>query len=186
MITKKNKFIAEILKDWYFIDSVLLNGHAKHVITDDKDYQSYISLKEALLSDIAEFYGHIDYDPVSSSIPKNVKHLQEMAVKDAKKSKSISAKLLESKVFKRQLKSSVISEFKKNQSRDLVKVSDSVINDRFLKMTLDNMLIGKPVIECKKKDLASDFKGSILEQAYMTVRGELIKIASKYNSSIKK
>lgn len=184
MNIKKNKLIAEVLKDWYFIDSALLNSHAKNIITDNKDYESYISLKSALLSDLHEFYNHIDYTP-TSSIPKSVRHLQESAVIDSKKSKSVSAKLLETATFKRQLKSMVINEFKKDQKRDLTMVSDRIINERFLKMTLDNMLIGKPMIECKNKKAAVDFKGSILEQAYMTVRTEMIKIASKYNPALK-
>ena len=185
MITKKNKLTAEILRDWYFIDSVLLNDHAKKIITDSNDYNSYLTLKSALLEDLHELYNHIGYTP-KTIIPKNAKHLQLMAVKEAKISKSISAKLLETKVFKRQLKSTVINEFKKNQTRDIISVSDRIINERFLKMTLDNMLIGKPLIECKNQSAATDFKGSVLEQAYMTVRSEMIKLATKYNPAFKK
>ena len=185
-MNKKILISSEILRDWYFIDSVLLNGHAKNVITEDKDYEEYISLKGALLSDLNEFYNYIDYTPQNKKIPNNDKLLQESAVLTAKKSKKLSANMIERKDFKSSLKKQIVKEFNANPKQDVDTLSDRIINERFLKMTMDNILIGIPVIECKNKEKTNDFKGGILEQAYLTVRNDMIQFAKKYNSDFKK
>jgi hypothetical protein len=183
----KNKamFISEMLKNWYFIDSVLLNEHAKKCITDSKQFNEYVSLKAALLSDLNEFYKYIDYSPKGVKIPEDHKVLQEQAVQMAKKSKSVAATMLECKDMKNHLKKMIMTEFSKTK-KDVNAISDRIINERFIKMSLDNMLIGIPVLECKNKEKVSDFKGGMLEQAYLTVRSEMLKIAREYNPILKK
>lgn len=185
MNTNKTLLTAEILRDWFFIDSVLLNDHAKKAIIESKDYEEYISLKAALLSDLYEFYNHIGYSP-KDKIPKNHIQVQENALLVAKKSKKVSASMIERADFKKYLKNKIVAEFNKNPKQDVNTLSDKVINERFLRMAMDNILIGVPVIECKNQSKAGDFKGSILEQAYLTVRNDMISIASKYNSVLKK
>lgn len=183
---KKNLLITEMIKHWYFIDSVLLNGHAKDVIKEERDYEEYVSLKAALLSDVTEFYKYIEYTPADKTIPKNSKMLQESAVACARKSKKVAATMIERQDFRNHIKNSIIKEFKKNSKQDINTVSDNIINERFLKMSLDNVLIGAPVITCENKERVNDFKSGILEQAYLTIRNDMINIAKKYNSVFQK
>jgi len=185
MNKKNTELVTEILKCWYFIDSVLLNGHAKKVIVKESDYNEYVSLKAAILSDLYEFYNYIDYVPKNVKIPENHKILQEQAVHMAKKSKAVSAKMLECSDMKSHLKKVIMSEFSKTK-KDVNEISDYVINERFTKMALDNMLVGIPILECKNKLKVSDFKGGMLEQAYLTMRSEMFKISKIYNPLLKK
>ena len=184
----KNKtlLISEMLKNWYFVDSVLLNGHARNVIKENEDYTEYISLKAALLSDLYEFYRYIGFSPSNKSLPSNNKALQENAVECAKKSKRVAASMIERKDFRDHIKHSVIKEVKKNTNPDIIKLSDTIINERFLKMALDNMLVGIPIIACENKNKVNDFKSGILEQAYLTIRNDMVQIAKKYNLSFQK
>ena len=184
----KNKalLISEMLKNWYFIDSVLLNGHAKNVIKEDADYNEYISLKAAMVSDLYEFHRYVGYTPSDKKIPSTVKSLQENAVLCAKKSKRVAASMIERKDFRDHIKNTVIKEVKRNANPDIIKLSDTIINERFLKMALDNVLVGAPIIECENKDKLNDFKSGILEQAYITIRNDMIQIAKKYNKSFQK
>jgi len=185
MDKKKINLITEMLKYWYFIDSVLLNEHAKKCITDDKDYNEYLSLKAALLSDIREFYDHIGYYPKQDKLPENSKVLQESAVQLAKKTKKVSVKMLESDDMKSHLKKVIMLEFS-NVKKSANEISNKIINERFIKMSLDNILVGIPILEATKKEKVSDFKGTMLEQAYLTVRTEMVKIANKYRGILKK
>lgn len=171
--------IKEILKSWYFIDSVLLNGHAKKAITEQKDYDEYISIKAALLSNLYELYNYIQYDPKDIIMPKNDKILQESAVQTAKKSKSISANMIQDKKFVNSIKKVVIKESQNCKNCDIKILSENIINTRFLKMSLDNILIGMPLIESKNP--IKDFKTEILEETYLTMRSNLIEISKKYN-----
>jgi hypothetical protein len=183
---KRTLLVTELLRAWYFIDSVLLNDHAKKCIIEDKDYEEYISLKAALLSDLYEFYNYIGYTPKDKKIPLNDKQIQENAVLTAKKSKKISSRMLERDDIKSYLRKKILQEFDRKPKQDIIQLSDCFINERFLKMTLDNILVGVPVIECSNTYKVSDFKGGILEQAYLTVRNEMVQIAKKYNPVLKK
>jgi len=180
MKDNKRALITEVLKNWYFIDSVLLNDHAKYCITDDKDYDEYISLKAALLSDLYEFYVHIGHSP-TIKVPKNHRKLQEMAVHEARKTKFISARMIESPQFKTHMAKLIKEKFNVTPDKDFDSISEQVIQTRFAKMCLDNVLVGAPIIKCENQNKTSDFKGQMLEQAYLTVRSELVKIASKYS-----
>ena len=180
MKDNKRILITEVLKNWYFIDSVLLNDHAKYCITDDKDYDEYISLKAALLSDLYEFYVHIGHSP-EIKVPRNHRKLQELAVHEAKKTKFISARMIESPQFKSHMAKLIKEKFNVTPDRDFDSISEQVIQTRFSKMCLDNVLVGAPIIRCNNKNNINDFKGQMLEQAYLTVRSELVKIALKYS-----
>ena len=179
---KNTPMVIEMLRNWYFIDSVLLNDHAKHAVTEDKDYKEYVSLKAALLSDLTEFYRHIGYK-AKQSLPSSHRALQESGRNLAIESKSIAARMLENKDMVSHMKKVVKEQFEKDPQTDVSNLSDRVINERFLKMSLDNMLIGKPMLTCENQDKVDDFKSEILEQGYLTIRSDMIKIAKKYNNS---
>jgi hypothetical protein len=174
--------IIEMLQNWYFIDSVLLNDHAKYAITEKRDYQEYVSLKAALLSDLTEFYNHIEYKP-ENNIPSDHKSLQESARKLAIKTKSISARMLENKQMVKHMQKVIREQFEKKPNTDFAKLSDCVINERFTKMCLDNILVGKPMLVAGDQEKVSDFKAEILEQSYLTIRSDMIKISRKYSNS---
>ena len=175
----KNHLIIENLKNWYFVDSVLLNGHAKKIIKDNKEFNEFISLKAALLSNLNEFYKYIGYSP-KNEIPEYENVLKENAVKDARKSKALAAKMIQSESFKNHMKKVIIKEFKTNPSKSHInEVSDKVIKNRFSKICLDNVLIGIPLIKCQNKSRVGDFKAQMLEQAYLLIRSDLINIAEK-------
>lgn len=182
----KNHIITENLKNWYFIDSVLLNGYAKKVIKDSKQYNEFITLKAALLNNLNEFYKYIGYVP-NNKIPDTEKVLKEQAVADAKKTKLVAAKMIQSESFKKHMKKIVLSEFKKTPDKSHIDViSEKVIKTRFSKICLDNILVGVPMIKCKNPDRTTDFKAQMLEQAYLLIRSDLIKIAEKYELKSKK
>jgi len=175
----KTQMIIEMLNVWYFIDSVLLNDHAKYAITEKKDYNEYLLLKTAIMSDLQEFYNYIGYSP-RNSIPRNHKKIQESARNRAVESKSISARMLEHKDMLSHMKNVIKEQFKRNSHRDISELTDKIVNERFIKMSLDNMLIGKPILTCENKDKVDDFKAQILENSYMTIRSSLIKLTNKY------
>jgi hypothetical protein len=84
------------------------------------------------------------------------------------------------------MKTVVKEQFEANPSTNISDISDSVITKRFTKMCLDNKLVGAPILTCENKDNASDFRGQILENSYLTMRSQLITIAEKYSNSFNK
>ena len=180
---RNTPMIVETLRNWYFIDSVLLNDHAKYAITEKKDFEEYISLKAALMSDLQELYNHVGYKP-ENNVPSNHRKLQESARHLAIKSKEIAARMLENKDMMTHMKKVIREQFEKKPKTDFTVLSDKVINERFMKMCLDNILVGKPMLTCEHQDKVSDFKAEILEQGYLTIRSDMIKIAKKYNKNV--
>ncbi len=181
MKKKETSLVIETLQDWYFIDSVLLNDHAKYAINETSDYDEYLSVKTALLSDLQEFYRYIDYTP-QKALPENHLQIQEAGKILAVRTKAVSARMLEHEDMMNHMKSVIKEHMETHQNTDFNKLSESVINERFLKMCLDNILIAQPMLECKNQNKLDDFKSKIYEQSYLTLRSDLIKVAQKYNN----
>lgn len=174
----KNKSVpTAILRDYYVIDSILLNQHAKKYFKEDSDFNDYVSIKASLLSTLFEFYQHIGYKPVEDMNFKDTKALCESAVQYAKKSKHLSSTMLQKPVFQNEMKKFIKESAETNSVKDIREFSKKVIAERFNRMCLDNVLIGIPVLESKHPEKANDFRGKILEEAYMMMRNSLIRHA---------
>lgn len=173
----KRKVITENLKNWYAIDSILLNDHVVYKIQEGKAFKEYVSIKAALLSTLFEYYKHVGFNPTSDIKYKTSRVLQEHAVDIAKRGKSLAADMIQKEAFKSEIKAFIIKEAKNRKITDMKKFSSRVITERFLRMCLDNVLIGLPLLESKTPENARDFKGEILEEAYRMTRNSLIHIA---------
>jgi hypothetical protein len=171
-MTIDKKPIIENLKHWYTIDSLLLNEHAHNAFVKGADYKQYLILKSSLLTNLYEYHKHIGYQ--ADNEYKNSKVLQESAVQSAKLSKSVTAKMMQRPEFVAQIKESIIKESLNHEVYDKAEFSRKLINERFMRMNLDNVLIGMPLMEAKHPGRANDFQGSILEEAYRLMRNSLI------------
>ena len=165
--------IIENLRNWYAIDSVLLNEHAKNAFVKGSDYKQYLALKAALLSNLFEFHMHIGFDP-QGDMPKNDKFVQESAVKIAKMGKATASAMIQKPEFKTHIKEFILRESLKRNVKNKSEFSKKVISERFCRMALDNVLIVLPLLECKNPEKSKDFQGEILEEAYRMMRTSLI------------
>jgi hypothetical protein len=168
--------VIENLKKWYVIDSILLNEHANRVFLRGEDFRQYTMMKAALLSNLYEYYQHVGYVPKLEKL-KNTKMVQESAVKLAKVGKASASKMLQNKSVKESIKHYLMKEAKEHKIKDYQDFSKKVISERFLRMSLDNVLIGLPLLESKNVKAATDFKGEILEEAYRVIRNSLVYLA---------
>ena len=165
------------LRNYYTVDSILLNEHAKFHFKNNDDFNDYVSIKAAMLSTLFEFYQHIGYVPVEKLKFENSKQLAESAVVYAKKSKALAANMIQKPAFIQEIKNQVREGVRQNKVSDVKGFSRKVVTERFNRMCLDNVLIGIPMLEAKHPEKAKDFKGKILEEAYMTMRNSLIRHA---------
>lgn len=170
---KDKKPIVENLRNWYTIDSILLNEHAHNVFAKGTDFKEYLALKAALLSNLFEFHKHIGFKP-SGDMVKCDKVLQESAVKTAKFAKESAARMIQRPEFKKHIKEYIVRESTEKEIKDRVAFSRKVISERFMRMALDNALVGVPLLECTAPEKAKDFQGEILEEAYRMLRTSLI------------
>jgi hypothetical protein len=169
--------IAKNLKNWYIIDSILFNANAREVIAEGAVFKEYVALKASLLSNLYEYYQHVNYAPVDSDTPSSVRTLQESAVTEAKKGKSLSADLLSIDKFKAKLKNHIVAESKKHNIKDLSKFQDKIVEERFKQFALDNCLIGLPLLESISPDAKCGFECQILENAHRMMRDNLVRLS---------
>tara|TARA_Y100000310_G_C20673779_1_gene811710 strand:+ start:2225 stop:2797 length:573 start_codon:yes stop_codon:yes gene_type:complete len=178
-MNEKRKKIVKILESWYLVDSILFNNHAKKVITKGKDFKEYVTMKASFLSNLYEMWDHIGYVPNMESDVSSVKILKESAVISAKKGKSLSSDIMMKDGSIQKIKSKVIKESKDKENVDVTKLSEKIIREKFVQMTLDNCLVGIPLLESKetKKLSGEDFKGEILADSYKMIRDSLIHLS---------
>lgn len=181
---KDKRVVAEQLKNWYFIDSVLFNDYAENVIHNDGLLNEFKLSKESLLNTLNEMYEYIGYN-TTMGVPTNEDEVKRSAVRDAAKTKYIAAQLMKSESIKTSTKNRVIREFAEHPSKTyLNKFTEDLIDRKFRKLCLDNILIGQPVIECANKDKVNDFKFQILEEGYYMLRSSLVNIAKVVNEAL--
>lgn len=171
------KRVIENLKDWYVIDSILFNDHARHVIKKGSVFKEYVALKGVFLSNLYEFWAKVGYEPTTDKTYTNVKQLQEAAVKYSRKGKSLAADLMVKESIKSKIKNYIIRESKKKNISDLDKFQDKVIKEKHLQFSLDNCLIGLPLLESRNTSSTCDFDCAILREAHVLMRNQLIRLA---------
>jgi len=172
----RKKVQAKILESWYAIDSTLLNGHASEVLSEGKVFQEYIAIKSSLLSNLYEYWVKSNYVP-KEQIPQDSRKLQESAIKQAKRCKEVAASLLRKESVQKKIKSYVMTESARLGIRDMNTFTDKVVQEKHLEVSIDNLLIGIPVLESSTpvKNCSADCK--ILENAHKMMRSTLIRLA---------
>jgi len=163
------------LENWYVIDSILFNDHAKKVIKEAKQFEQYISLKGAMLSSLFEYYNHIRYIPKYPEQPTSVKTLTESAKQNAIFAKKMAANIMAESRVREALKKKIVREGR--NSPDMNKFADKVIKEKFTQLALDNALVGIPVIESTKKAACDDFTGQMLEDSYKQMRNAIVRLS---------
>ncbi len=179
MAVKSNVKIR-VLESWYIIDSLLFSDHARNVIKEGSMFREYVSLKGAILSNLYEYYSHIDFNPVyGKAAPTSVRALTESAKINASKARKLSSNILKKEGIKEALKNRIAKESKVRKIKNIGKFTDKIITEKFIQIALDNALIGLPLLEAKNMKKCNDFKGQILEDAYKMMRNSIIEIARK-------
>ena len=169
--------VSTNLENWYSIDSILFNGHARNIIREGSAYREYCVLKAGLLSNLFEYWNHVGYKPKNRVIPNTVKTLQESAVNTAKKSKMLASDMLSKNSVKTSLKNYIISESTSRNITDLDSFQGKIIHEKFMQISLDNCLIGIPLLESESINSTCSFECQILEKAHKMNRDAIVRLA---------
>ena len=174
--TMRKKVISKLLENWYAVDSILLSGHARQVIKEGKVFKEYTALKASILSNLFEYWEKVQYVP-TKDVPSEIKTLLENAKNSAIKSKQLAGKLLRKESVKKKLKGIVMNEATKFGIGDVHEFGDKVIQEKFLELSLDNLMIGVPILESRNTTSKCDVDCKILEDAHRMMRSSLVRIA---------
>jgi len=170
-----NPVKVKILEEWYVVDSILLGGHAKDVISSPKQFEQYVALKGSLLSSLFEFYSHIKYIPKYDKVPRSVRTLTEAAKQTAIHCKKLASNIMNKDIVRESLKKKIVREGK--NTSDMDKFADKIIREKFNQLALDNALMGIPIIEAANKKACEDFTGQMLQDSYKLMRNAVVRLA---------
>jgi len=177
MNDKKRAVITKNLENWYVVDSLLFNNHARSVIAEGSTFVEYVSLKASMLSNLYEYWNHVKYTPVKPQDIQKERVLQENAVNTAKHAKSLASNMMNKEKTKAMITEMVITEAKKRGVSKTDEISSKIIHEKFMNMAIDNALIGIPLLESRQVENSNDFKGQILEDAHRLMRENLVRLA---------
>lgn len=172
----RKKVIAKLLESWYSIDSTLLNGHASECLKEGKIFHEYIAMKSSMLSNLCEYWAKSNYVP-KEDIPTDTKSLVESAVIHAKRAKESAARLLKKESVKKKIKNIIMKESARYGVKDLNAFSDKIVLEKHLEASLDNLLIGIPILESKTPINKCSAECKILENAHKMMRSSLVRLA---------
>ena len=175
---KNKQLMTKVLEHWYAIDSILFNDHAKYVIKEGSMFREYVSLKQAMLSSLYEYYSHIQYNPEYNTPPVEVKALVESARVSALYGKKLASNIINKEDVRKALGKKIVKEARERNITDVDGFSDHIVNEKFVQISLDNILVGIPVMEAVCPKCCNDVKGQVMEDAYRMLRQNLMDLAA--------
>lgn len=175
--TTRKSVTTKILESWYTIDEILFGQDAKLVITESDTFKDYVTIKSSMLTNLFEYYDVIGYTPKNNKPVTNVNMLTESSKVISETCKKISSKVLNTEMIKKDITAAIVSESKKCPKCDSSKLADAIIHEKFIQLTMDNALIGVPLMESKHVDNASNFRAKILQESHKIMRDSLIRLA---------
>ena len=135
--------------------------------------EEYLTTKGALLSVIVEMYEVIGHNPKGAAKITS-KKLTENAKVSAQSARQNSKILIASKSGRNSIKKVITESLKHNSKQDLNKLVQTEIRKKAFSLAIDNLLLGKVVKESKDFRALSEWRGKVLEEAYLKIRNSLV------------
>lgn len=166
---------SAILSNWFGIDRVLFGENSPQDLMEASEYESYISSKGALLSNLYEIYVRAGYNP-----SKKFENLQELALYGMKmgdKSRKLSKEMIMNESLSESVRNEMI-QVSISEGVDVGMVSTGIVDRKVKELALDNLLIAKSLKEGCSKCL-DNWQGKVLVDAHRTLRNSLIEQSYK-------
>jgi hypothetical protein len=138
--------------------------------------EDYLSTKGMFFSIIIEIYDLINHNPKSDNFNEiqNINDLIESSKKSAKVAVENSKKILNTKNGKKTLVEQINRSLKNDENQNLNDVVQEEIKRKAFSIAIDNIIIAKAIRETENYKNLNSWKGGVLEEAYKTVRDNLI------------
>ncbi len=135
--------------------------------------EDYLSTKGMLFSIVIEMYDFINHNPEDVDI-NEISDLVESSKISAKIAIENTKKILNTKNGKKSLTEEVSRSLKNDEKQDLNDVIQEEIKRKAFSVAIDNIIIAKAIRETKDYKNLNSWKGGVLEEAYKTIRDNLI------------
>ena len=142
--------------------------------------EEYQTVKGALLSVVIEMLRLMKHSPKPLMEAVNLKSLHQMATKSAKIARENCKRLVATERGKAEVKAMIqetLSKTKKKEKINMESLVQRTIREKSFALGVDNMVIARNLVESKNVKALNSWKGKISEDAYKTLRDNLVECA---------
>lgn len=177
MLKKESKI--RILENFQSIDYVLFGKPVTKVgVCCPVMIEEYLTVKGALMSLMIEMYKLVKHSPETITEKVDVDTLKEMAKESALVARENSKALVASESGRKDVKKSLHESLSKTKKDvNVEKLIQEKIRDKAYCLAIDNLLVGRAITESKKYDKLNTWNGKLIEDAYKTLRDNLVECA---------
>lgn len=178
-LSKESK--VRVLETFYALDYLFFGKSVSEIGVCCPVYQEeFQTVKGALLSVVIEMLRMMKHSPKPISEAVTSKILTEMAKKSAKIARENCKKLVATEKGKAEVKAMIQEALSKVSKKDKVNMEYIVqrkIREKSFALGVDNMIIARNLLESKDIKALNSWKGKISEDAYKTLRDNLVECA---------
>lgn len=176
MLQKESKI--RVLENFYGLDYVFFGkpvGKMKSCC--EALVEDYITIKGAFMSLMIEMYGIINHSPEVLEEKLNSKRIKINARENAKIARENAKHLVESKQGRNDVKKALKESLEENSDLNIEDEVQETIRKTAFGLAVDNLLVGRALIESKTPEKLNEWDGQIIEDAYKVLRTNMVESA---------
>jgi hypothetical protein len=176
---KNKESKIRILENFYAIDRIVFGKPLSEIETCCPGLlDEYVTTKGAMLSVLVDMYNLTDHQPEKIEEKIDFSKISENSITLCDEAKANSKAIISSDKGKILIKEKVKEIISEDADSDMNEVLDATIKESLISIALDNLLIGNAISESQNIDGFNSIEGRILEDAYKTLKTDLMEIAS--------
>ena len=176
MLSKESKM--RVMENFYSLDHVFFGKPVTKVESCCPALvEDYLASKGALMSVMIEMFNLIEHTPQVIDEKIETVDIIKQSKDNAKIARENSEKLVQSKMGKADVTDTVSGILKEHKVEDVDGLVLDTIREKAFNLAVDNLLIARTLQESNNVEALDDFEGKILEDAYKTLREDIVESA---------
>jgi len=176
MLHKESKI--RVLENFYALDNVFFGKPIQKMKSCCEALaEDYMTVKGAFMSLMIEMYGIIDHSPNVIENKIQTKDLRVQARESAKIARKNAQSLVETDQGRADVKAALKESLELNEDLNIEDEVRETIRKKAFGLAVDNLLIGRALVESKSAEKLNEWDGQIVEDAYKVLRDNLVESA---------
>lgn len=177
-LSKESKI--RVLENYYALDYAFFGKPIQEVKVCCPFFaEEYVAAKGALLSALVEIYKLTNHSPKVINEQIKTSDLKNKAIRTAKIARENAENLVKTKAGKNDIKKALQESISASTDKkvNIEKTVHEHVRKKAFGLAVDSMLLGRSVQESKNFEALNSFEGEVLEEAYKTLRDNLVETA---------
>ena len=176
MLSKESKM--RVMENFYSLDHIFFGKSVSKVKSCCPALvEDYLASKGALMSVVIEMFKLVDHKPEVIEEKVEVRDVVKQVRHNTKIARENSERLVLSKQGKEDVTEIVSSILEEHEVEDVDGLVIDTIREKAFNLAVDNLLIARTLHESDNIEALDDFEGKLLEDAYKTLRSDIVESA---------